>query len=156
MRHCVRTALLAAGALATLGCTAMIGPSEPDLPAAAQIAGFAELVNEYRQAAGCETLAWHPDGARVAQAHSDGMVERNFFGHVNPDGQTPFDRIRAAAIPYRRAAENVAWGFETAQHVFDAWVASDLHRANIRNCNYTHHGVGFSGSHWTHVFLTPE
>lgn len=52
--------------------------------------------------------------------------------------------------------ENVAYGYDTADQVHQAWMASPGHRANILNCSFTVMGAGFAdGSvsrYWTEQF----
>jgi uncharacterized protein YkwD len=112
-------------------------------------------MNAHRVSVGCPALAWNADVAGVAQAHSVDMIQRDYFAHDNPDGQSPFDRLRSAGIDYRSAAENIAYGYPTGSSVLSAWLDSPGHRRNIENCNLTEHGVGLEGSHWTHVFIRP-
>jgi uncharacterized protein YkwD len=83
------------------------------------------------------------------------MVARDFFSHTNPDGDSPWDRLSAAGISFSRAAENIAWGYTSAEAVLSGWLGSPGHRANIENCALTHHGVGLADWHWTHLFVTP-
>ena len=112
-------------------------------------------MNDHRQSFGCPRLVWNHDVASVAQAHSDDMVERDFFDHTNPDGESPFDRLQEAGISYSGAAENIAWGYETAEAVLNGWLNSPGHKANIENCSLTEHGVGLYQSRWTHLFIKP-
>ena len=63
-----------------------------------------ELVNEERAARGLAALKWSDELANVARAHSKDMHDRSFFSHANPDGKSPFDRIKAAGISYSYAA----------------------------------------------------
>lgn len=114
-----------------------------------------EQVNAHRESIGCPALLWNTAVAAVAQAHSEDMVAREFFSHTNPDGQSPFDRLAEAGIAYSAAAENIAYGYPTAESVLAAWLGSPGHRANIENCALTEHGVGLDGTYWTHVFIRP-
>ena len=120
-----------------------------------EVEAFVSAMNAHRETVGCPALEWHGDLATVAQAHSDDMVARDFFAHTNPDGDSPFDRMRAAGIAFSSAAENIAWGYPTGQAVLAGWLDSDGHRANIENCALTQHGVGLSATMWTHVFIRP-
>lgn len=120
-----------------------------------------DLTNQERINAGLEPFKWSDDLAAVAYAHSADMAARNFFSHNNPDGQTPFDRMRAYGISYTYAAENIAMGQRTPEAVVSGWMNSAGHRANILNPNLTHLGVGFyqtSGgtNYWTQNFCTPR
>ena len=120
-----------------------------------EVASFVELLNYHRTWAGCPQLQWNGSVAAVAQAHSQDMVDRDFFAHTNPDGESPFDRIRNAGITYSMAAENIAAGYPTAQSVLDGWLNSPGHRANIENCQLTEHGLGLEETRWTHLFIRP-
>lgn len=56
-------------------------------------------------------------------------------------------------------AENVAVGYQTAADVFDGWMSSAGHRANVLTCEWTRHGIGAAVSddgrtYWTQVFGT--
>ncbi len=121
----------------------------------ADVVRFVDLMNDHRASVGCPPLSWNDGVAAVAQAHSQDMVDRGFFSHTNPDGESPFDRLTEAGIAYSRAAENIAWGHPTADAVLSAWLGSPGHRANIENCLLTQHGVGLQDQRWTHVFITP-
>src|SRR5690606_15059508 len=103
---------------------------------------FQTLVNNHRRDnTSCEPfLEYGPLNAN-AQKHSIDMTNRNFFSHTNPDGKSPFDRMRDDGIAYNSAGENIAMGQQTAQAVLNAWLNSSGHRANINNCNFTHHGI---------------
>jgi uncharacterized protein YkwD len=81
------------------------------------------------------------------------MVRRDYFSHTNPEGQSPFDRLRAAGVTYTAAAENIAYGYPTAAAVLQGWRNSDGHRRNLENCEYTHHGVGLNSGKWVEVFI---
>ena len=147
-------------ALSVAGCHT--GSSTPSgTPASAAHAGgtdadevraVATLVNQRRSTIGCRALIWDERLARVAQRHSEAMADQGFFSHVDRKGNDPFDRMRAAGISFRAAAENIAEGQVSAREVYDGWVRSPGHRANLQNCGYTHHGIGLYRNRWTHVF----
>ena len=87
----------------------------------------------------------------TARAHSDDMLERKFFSHVNPDGTTPQKRIAPAyARTISRSGENI-WGGHgydysdstlMARVIVDSWMSSPGHRANLLNPHYNYMGVG--------------
>ncbi len=142
--------------LGLTACEPVVGITVPYVELEPMVQEFVTLVNAHRQSVGCEELTWHEPAAQVAQGHSEDMVARGYFDHTNPDGQSPFDRLNAAGIFFRMAGENIAAGQRTAEVVLDAWLNSSGHRANIENCGFTHHGLGLSANHWTHLFLTPN
>ena len=121
-----------------------------------EILSLINLVNSHRTSRGLPPLAWDSRVAEVAQAHSQDMVDRDFYGHVNPDGEGPNDRLREAGIEYLWWAENYCYGFSTAAAAFNWWLNSPSHRANLESTNVTHHGIGKVGNVWTHDFIKPK
>jgi uncharacterized protein YkwD len=117
---------------------------------------FIEIMNAHRVNIGCPELIWDAVLAGVAQGHSEDMEENNYFDHTNLQGQSLFDRMDANDIEYISAGENIALDGGGGQSVFNIWMNSPGHKANIENCLYTHHGVGLSGSYWTHMFMIPN
>jgi uncharacterized protein YkwD len=85
---------------------------------------------------------------QAAQFQSDDIANRHFFAHVNPDGQTPADRIAAAGYPRSPlVGENILWGEEragTPVRAVRAWMHSPGHRANILQPRYTEIGIGIT------------
>lgn len=114
------------------------------------------LVNEERTSRGLNALKRASDLDALARAHSADMINRHFFDHTNPDGQSPFDRMRAAGINYRAAAENIASGQRSAAAVMDAWMNSSGHRKNILNASYTEIGIGAVKSSGGTIYWTQE
>ncbi len=110
-----------------------------------------ELTNRARARKNLNPLKKEPILAETARAHGEDMIERNFFDHNNPDGQSPFDRI---AIAHRRligtTGENL-WlskgvierdPRELAGKIMALWMSSPGHRENILRPEFTHLGVG--------------
>jgi uncharacterized protein YkwD/LysM repeat protein len=83
----------------------------------------------------------------VALGHAQDMVVRDFFGHVNPDGQTLRQRLIAGKFgnPYH-VGENIQRNNQpsdkTVQVALDWLMNSKLHRQNMLNADY--HLVGVS------------
>lgn len=132
------------------------GPPAASGPTDAEAISFVNQMNAHRVSVGLTALVWHSGVATVAEGHSQDMVDRQFFSHTNPDGQSPWDRMAEAGITYSAAGENIAYGQSTGTAVLNAWLASAGHRTNIENAAYTHHGVGKVGAYWTHVFIHPS
>lgn len=118
-----------------------------------------ELVNAERAKNGLNALQLDSALSKVAEAHSKDMATRNFFSHTNPDGLSPFDRIKNAGISYRTAGENIAAGQKTPEQVVEGWMNSEGHRKNILNASFTKMGLGYvkanSGysTYWTQLFI---
>jgi uncharacterized protein YkwD len=99
------------------------------------------LVNAARADEGLAPLVMDGALVAVARAHSLDMAERNFFSHVNPDGENPGDRLHAAGIFPSRWAENIAGAGSTSQ-AHNLLMNSSGHRANILNPNLGRIGIG--------------
>lgn len=113
------------------------------------------LVNQERAKVGCSPVTTSAPLTALAQDFSEDMAARDFFGHTDPDGATPWDRASAAGVQ-GLGGENIARGQADAQAVMDAWMNSEGHRANILNCDYKTLGVGVhlgsGGPWWTQDF----
>jgi uncharacterized protein YkwD len=116
---------------------------------------FVDLANRHRASLGLPPLVWDADAARVAQAHSEDMVARRYFAHLDPDGRRSAQRLTEASIGWSTAGENIAFGYDDGGEVFEAWMASPGHRANLENPAFRRHGVGLDQGRWTHVLYAP-
>ena len=64
------------------------------------------------------------------------------WGHTRPNGGNPKSAVEEQGISPSSVAENISAGRWSASEVVNAWMASDGHRANILNPNYTKMGLG--------------
>lgn len=113
------------------------------------------LVNEARAANGLQPLTANWELSRVARYKSQDMADRSYFSHTSPTYGSPFQMIRAFGLSFRTAGENIAYGQRTPQQVFQGWMNSSGHRANILSASYTQIGVGYvaDGHYWTQMFI---
>ena len=153
----------------TAGGTAGSTPAEEETPAedagsepADTVAAYEQevfdLVNQIREENGLEPFVYNETLAGTARAHSQDMIDRNFFSHTNPDGEDPFDRMRDNGLSFSMAAENIAAGQRTPEEVVNSWMNSEGHRANILGgCEELGVGLALGGSYgyyWTQCFAT--
>ena len=153
----------------TAGGTAGSTPSEEETPAedagsepADTVAAYEQevfdLVNQIREENGLEPFVYNETLAETARAHSQDMIDRDFFDHYNPDGKSPFDRMRDNGLSFSMAAENIAAGQRTPEEVVESWMNSEGHRANILgDCKELGVGLalgGHYGYYWTQCFAT--
>lgn len=54
-----------------------------------------ELHNEARTQRGLEPLCVNPALTEAARAHSEDMIEKDYFAHTTPDGETLGDRLKS-------------------------------------------------------------
>ena len=111
-----------------------------------------DLTNLQRTRRRLRALAADAALSDAGRRHSEDMLRRRFFAHLNPDGQTPADRIAAAVRrPAWASAENL-WMrsgplpsttlLAVIEQAVAQWMTSPAHRHNIMNAVYTHLGIG--------------
>ncbi len=145
------------------GCAATSGGSSKPInvstsarPAAAQSAPtqitplgqkILERINKARGA----PLSLSADLQKAAAGHAADMAAREYFSHVNPEGQAPRERLLAIDSSFNRGvSENIATstflpGTSTrtkADKFVHNWMNSPTHRRNIRNKRYSKTGLG--------------
>jgi uncharacterized protein YkwD len=109
--------------------------------------GSATLCLLNRERSKRSLVALKPDAAlaRAAEAHSEDMARRGFFGHETPDGTDPARRIAAAGYRLPRTGENLGWGEDveaSPTRIVDGWMHSPGHRTNILRRGFTEIGIG--------------
>jgi uncharacterized protein YkwD len=135
----------------------------------------AALVNLQRRQHGLNALAIDPGLSKIARDHSQDMVNRGFFDHVNPDGKAPSDRLRLAGyICSKMSGENIYqnnvysrvtirenhktydWNSpeQIAESTVSGWMASPGHRRNILQKNYSRTGLGAAIAPDGKIFIT--
>lgn len=98
-------------------------------------------MNIHRAAAGLPPLRHDGRLLRAAESRMRDMEELAYWGHIAPDGRSPFEVIRPNGYEFRYAGENLAAGFETAELLVQSWMESKGHRANILSPLYQDCGV---------------
>ena len=102
------------------------------------------LINEERISVGLDPVILDDTLNNAAQAHTDDMKARDFFGHINPDNQTPQDRAEAAGVPI---GAEVGENLSLSSSVLGMEVGleeSPVHEANILNPRWYRVGLGIT------------
>jgi uncharacterized protein YkwD len=100
-----------------------------DAPQAKQIEiEIMQRINSYRIDAGLIALEEHNMVKAVALTHTDYMIEVNNLSHDNFFQRKQTLQSNASA---NVVSENVAYGFNSAASVVNAWLNSTNHKANI-------------------------
>lgn len=115
-----------------------------------------DLTNVFRQKNNIKLLQWDDLIATTARKHSQDMSDRQYFEHSNPDGKSPFDRMKADGITFSRAAENIASGYSNAMEGHNGWLNSWGHRNNLLDDRLQRLGVGVFEGYYTQNFYTPK
>jgi uncharacterized protein YkwD len=107
------------------------------------------LLNKTRRAHGLRALRGNARLLRAAERHSQSMVARGYFSHVEPGGLSSLDRVRRSG--YLSGArtfacgENIGFGIgptSTPRNMMRLWMNSAPHRANILSGNFREVGLG--------------
>ena len=114
-----------------------------------------QLLNADRAAKGLPALKMNMNLVHLAENYSQDMINRNYFSHYNPEGQSPFDRMTQAGISYRYAGENLAIN-SSVPAAENAFMNSSGHRANILSPNYSEVGVGVRQDAAGSVYVVQE
>ena len=141
------------------------------------------LINKERTSRKLPALQFDDKLAKIARTHSQDMARRNFFSHVNPDGQDPTARGEVAGYTCRKVsgrriteglAENIYQGnlysrirtrgaetsydWNSAEKIatdgVTGWMNSTGHRRNILEKTYQKTGIGISVSKDDKVYIT--
>jgi uncharacterized protein YkwD/uncharacterized membrane protein required for colicin V production len=100
-----------------------------------------DLVNQARADNGVQPLVLDESIRQVARANSVAMFQQGYFAHIDPNGVSPFDRMRNGDISFRAAGENLALA-PTVDVAHDGLMNSPGHRANILNPAFHRIGIG--------------
>ena len=124
-----------------------LGSSLWSLPSGQVVAGsistsrLVSLANSERTSRGLGSLK--VDSRLVSAAYKKGqdMLQKDYWSHYGPNGETPWQFILSSGYAYVYAGENLAKDFSTADAVHSAWMASATHRANILKPQYKDIGI---------------
>jgi hypothetical protein len=100
-----------------------------------------QLANTERRQRGLEPLKTNASLTAAAYAKASNMFSEQYWDHFGPNGESPWQFIRASGYEYSYAGENLGKGFTSSEGLHQAWMASITHRDNIINEHYTEIGV---------------
>lgn len=100
-----------------------------------------EFINEERKSQGLQPLSENPALDKAALMKAEDMIAKDYFSHRSPDEISPWYWFGAVGYKYNVAGENLAIGFVDSEEVYEAWMDSPSHRANIMNGNYQEVGI---------------
>jgi uncharacterized protein YkwD len=118
------------------------------------------LIDAERVSRGLAPLAFDALLAQVAEAHSQDMINRDFFDHINPDGLDPGERLANAGYGAGNWGETIGAGYTTPESMLNGWLNSSGHRNILLSPSFTQIGLGYVtggdyGHYWTAIFATP-
>ncbi|MBO4911952.1 MAG: CAP domain-containing protein [Butyrivibrio sp.] len=123
------------------GAIALAGSASSSQAAIDACAGVFNLINQQRTAQGLAALVWSDALTTAAQVRANEITTS--FSHTRPNG-SPFYTVDAN-VQY---GENLAKLYASADSVYDAWMNSPTHAANIMDGGYKTVGIA--------VYQTPD
>lgn len=139
--------LIAISALSLISCQS-----------AAEDNAMLTMVNDYRTKNGLPKVCLNSQLTEAAKIQSLWQAETNQMSHSGPPGKVQLgDRIKAVNFSGPSFAENVGFAsFDDSKAIFNAWIQSAGHKANIAGPKYGCAGFykakGQSNFFWTQVF----
>jgi uncharacterized protein YkwD len=125
---------------------APVGPSCVEIaePSTTTQKAMYDALNAYRQQNGLAPLIYSKRLEAAGQAQVIDLWTRNYFAHVNPDGQDPGQRAVAVGFCHKYVGENLAAGQKGVDSVMTAWKNSPGHNENMLESQYVYVGMAFS------------
>jgi len=99
-------------------------------------------INEVRAENGVAPVSRCPRLDQVAQDYAQLMADTGHFAHDGPNGESPWDRMRAGGYNMRSGAENLAWGQSNAERAQQRLEGSVGHFRNMIKPTVTNVGFG--------------
>ncbi len=102
------------------------------------------LHNKKRREHNLKPFCVHPQLQEAARAHSEDMIQREYFSHDTKGGETFTERMKKFGYT-SLAGENIAYGsgsYGEPESIMRRWMKSDGHRRNILNAKFREIGVG--------------
>lgn len=109
------------------------------------------LVNQARSEHGASALSLDSKLCDAANKRAQEIATK--FSHTRPDGRDCFTVIDEYGISYYGCGENIAMGSSSASSIFNMWMNSSGHRANILNSSFRYIGIGKYGNYWVQLFI---
>ena len=157
--------------------------SQPDIEIEELESLVHSLINQERVKQGLAALQWDEEIVAIARSHSQDMADKNYFSHVNLEGQNATDRGSSAGYDCVKVygsyytfglAENIHQGWlfssttyingvarhnwnsqaEISEAAVNGWMRSQGHRKNILNDAYDRTGIGIAIAPDGKVFIT--
>lgn len=120
--------------------------AQPALQVSSSVDEIVRLTNEEREANGLAALTVSASLVRAAQIQAGQMADAHTMAHDLPDAEYPtlVSRAHAVGYVYSWIAENIAYGYPSAERTMEGWNSSAPHRANILDSRVAEVGVAIA------------
>jgi uncharacterized protein YkwD len=100
-----------------------------------------DLINNYRRQNNLSPLTISTKLENSSSFKANDMLNRNYWSHEPPTGESAFIFFDKANANYIYAGENLAYGYKDMQNVLNAWILSPKHNEVLLNPNYKQMGI---------------
>ena len=91
---------------------------------------------------------------KAAGLRADDIIIHNQFSHKSKSGQNMKNTAKQAGYDQKAIGENLAKGFNTNGEVFNAWMESASHSANILNSKFEDIGIAIEKDQSREIIVT--
>jgi uncharacterized protein YkwD len=99
------------------------------------------MTNQTRQELCLPPVQFNESLNRAALMRGTDIVTQGYWSHVSPTGNRAWPFIQESGYKYNWTGENLARGFTDAQSIYNAWINSPTHKANLSNPAYRDMGI---------------
>lgn len=113
------------------------------------------LINQDRGALGLVPLKYSPvlEGAALLKARD--ILEKNYFAHLSPTGDKPWDFLKKVGFRYSFAGENLARGYTSVYELENDFLKSPTHRENLLSPLFSETGIAIVKNITVQMFAAP-
>ncbi|MBW3569304.1 CAP domain-containing protein [Candidatus Parcubacteria bacterium] len=105
-----------------------------------------ETTNQARQNSGSAELKLSEMLDKAAQAKAEDMASKNYWSHITPEGEQPWNFIERSGYSYSFASENLAYGFASSNDTVKGWLNSPNHAQAMLDSKVSEVGFGIARS----------
>lgn len=111
--------------------------------------------NNDRVLNGVPLLVENPLLSRAAQMKAEDMLQRGYYSHTTPEGNTPLYWLDLVGYKYLNVGENLDLTYvQTEEDIQTAWMNSPTHKANLLLPVFTEVGVGVASGEYQGIQVT--
>lgn len=112
-----------------------------------------DITNVMRKSNGLARLKWNEKVAGIAFEHSRDMYKVNDFSHTSSKDGDLLVRLKAKAIGFKSAGENITANYTDGPAAVEGWLNSQSHRQSLLSKKFTDIGVGVYQKYYTQDFI---
>jgi len=109
---------------------------------------FIDILNKERKERNLSQLKYNNILNQAAQSHVEYIRKTKVFSHTWENNSKVLDRVKSIWFTGEYVWENINWWNYRAEWVFNSWMHSEWHKANMINPNYNQIWLWFDDGIW--------